>query len=227
MKQPLLYKALLASFFGGLFFVGFGTLAAHGASPLVFISWKAQSYVPANFQGKVLPTASSSFAASVEVIDNGKLADLSKQTIYWYADDEFLGGSAGAQAITFSGPATSPNLLNLRVQVPGYPGGTLIKTVEIPIMDPEVVIVSPYPAHVFSSSPATVAVRPYFFHANDLSGLTINWLLNGAPPENPVNPQILTITADVQPETTIPVSVSVVNANDFLDSASADTFLIF
>jgi len=227
MKHSLLFKALLGAFFGGLLFVGFGAFAVHAASPAVFISWKAQSYVPASFQGKVLPTASSSFSASVEVIDGGKLADISKQTIYWYADDEFLGGGAGTQAITFSGPSRSPNLINLRVQIPGYAGGMLIKAVEIPIMNPEVVIESPYPAHAFSSSPVAVAVLPYFFHVHDLSKLTINWIMNGAPPENPLNPQILTINTNVQPETTIPISVSVVNADDFLDSASADTFLIF
>ena len=107
---------------------------AQQARPQFLLTWQTQSYTPAQFQGKALPTANSQITASAELINGGKILDISKNTIYWYLNDNLLSSGAGAQTVVFNAPPTSDSdHLELRVQLPDYEGSTLLKTVNIPL----------------------------------------------------------------------------------------------
>ena len=209
------------------------------AVPKLFITWKAATYAPRDFSGKILPAANSQITASVELIDNGKPADLSnpnpklKQTIYWYLNDNFLQGGAGLQRVTFRAPDAAGGTLDLRAEVPNYKRGIIpeppLKTITIPIAAPEVVIEAPFPGGLFSSPTAMLAGLPYFFNVKDASQLNFFWTVNGQAPTGAENPQTLTIKvgSGAPAGSTVSVSLTVRSGNNILGAATANTTLTY
>jgi len=143
LLRPILKKAAIVgtlitlSVFG--IFLSLTTIHAQtSASPTFLITWKTTgSYVPAFYQGKALPTYGSNITASLELISpQGKVLDLSGQTIYWYANDNLVGGGVGVKQVTFPPLGSAPNSLNLRVTLPNYDGAYLVHAVNIPMVLP-------------------------------------------------------------------------------------------
>jgi len=199
--------------------VSLGASHAFAATPQVLITWKTSgSYVPPGYLGKALPTYNSEITASLEIISNGKLVDLSGQTIYWYLNntDTLIGGGVGAQSITFPPLGTPPNVTTLEVELPYYPGGFLIHTVSIPMVQPQTVINAPYPNGRFSSNPVTVSALPYFFNIASPSDLSYAWSVNGQAGSNTENPNIaqITLPQGTAAGTSFGISLTVDNHND-------------
>lgn len=204
-------------------------VGAQIAGPQVFITWKAKSYAPADFAGKILPGSTSPILADVEIIDKGKPADLSKMTIYWYLGDQLINRGVGLQSVTFRAPQTSSaGLLSLRVQIPEYPGG-VVKSVNIPVVRPSVVLESLYPGDTFNSQSVRVSVLPFFFSVPDVSSLSFNWTVNGAPVQTAENPQDLQININqgAAPGSVLDIKVSVSNPAGYFEGASAEKSLTF
>ena len=181
------------------------------------MTWRAlNSYAPAGYAGKVLPNQESQIMASLEVIANGKPVNLSGQTIYWYQDDNLLGGGIGVQRFAFRPYGEAPNTITLKVELPDYPGGILIHEINIPIVQPQAVIDAPYPQGIFAASPATVQAIPYFFAASSTSPLSFAWSVNGQTVTSAENPQTLQISL---PQSTpagfaVGIALTIQNAND-------------
>lgn len=221
MMKKILYVAfpILLSGFLALFIVsGIESSFAQTTisnSPKLFLTWSSNTYVPPGFAGKIMPTANSQITASVELIDNGKIVNLSKQNVYWYANNNFLSGGIGMQTITFRAPDAAGGTIDLRVEVPNYSKGSQLKTIVIPIVRPEVVIETSFPSGRFSSSPLQLAGQPYFFNTASPARLNFIWSVNGQTPSGAENPQSLNIKfgATMIPGSTIPVSLSVQNTN--------------
>jgi len=194
-----------------------GAPSAFAATPQFLITWKTTgSYIPPGYQGKALPTYGSNITASFELISNGKLADLSGQTIYWYLNSTLLGGGVGAQSITFPPLGAAPNIMTLEVDIPSYNGNYLINTVSVPMVQPQTVIDAPFPNGQFSSNPVTVTAIPYFFNIASPNNLSYAWSVNGQSGSNTENPTTVQITL---PEgtaagTSFGVSLAVENPND-------------
>ena len=192
----------------------------------VFISWSALgSYAPANYAGKLLPNQLSQIAASVEVITNGKLANLSNQTIYWYQNDNLMGGGVGAQHFVFRPYGGAPNTIALKVEIPNYPGGLVIHELDIPITQPRAVIAAPYPKGVVTASPANLTAIPYFFSASSTAPLSFSWIVNGQAVSDSENPSSLQISIpgstpngyDLSVALTIKNSTNPLSANSSMD----------
>jgi hypothetical protein len=200
-----------------LFFVS--TIAPHAlaASPQFLITWKTTgSYIPPNYQGKALPTYGSEITASLVLVSNGKVVDLSGQTIYWYLNSTLLGGGVGAQSITFPPLGEPPNTMTLEIDIPDYSSGYLIHTINIPMVQSETVIDAPYPAGQFSSNPVTVTAIPYFFNIASPSNLSYAWSVNGQSGSNTENPNMaqITLPQGTAAGTSFDVSLTVENPND-------------
>src|SRR3989338_5029269 len=88
--------------------------------PKLFLTWSSDTYVPPGFTGKVMPTANSKITASVELIDGGKIADISRQNVYWYLNNNFLNGGIGLQRISFNAPDAAGGAISLMAEVPNY-----------------------------------------------------------------------------------------------------------
>jgi len=186
-------KILTTVFILFLFFVA-GSLrsSAQQQAPELFITWKTETYAPPNFTGKVLPTAGSPITASFEVIDQGVPANLSRQTVYWYINSNFFKGGEGVQSVRFGAPAGGGEI-DLRVQLPNYKNNLLVKTVTIPVVEPEAVIESPFPGGKISSPSIRLKGVPYFFNTKTPADLAFSWQVNGQVPKGTENPDSLNV----------------------------------
>lgn len=210
----------------GIFLAG---ARAQTANPQFMITWKSNTYVPVDFEGKILPTANSTITVSFELIDGGAPAELSNQTVYWYINNNFLQGGKGLQHIEFRAPDTAGGVIDLRVEVPNYKQGPQLKTVEIPTVAPKAVIEAPFPNNEFSASPVQVAGLPYFFNVRDISPLNFGWSINGVAPSGTENPDTLTIrlNQDAPAGSSLGVAFTVRNKNNALEEASGNVNLIY
>src|SRR3989344_7523557 len=176
MKKILYTFFLILSFgFSAHFMVSSVELsfaqAVAPSTPKILLTWRTDTYVPPGFIGKIMPTANSPIAASAELIDGGKIVDLSKQNVYWYANNNFLAGGIGLQSVTFRAPDAAGGTIDLRAEVPNYSKGSQLKTISVPIVRPGVVIEPIFPSGRFSSSPLQLIGQPYFFNTTSPSRL--------------------------------------------------------
>lgn len=218
--------------------IAIGCLAALSATPLgtqgaaqphLFVTWNASAYAPADFRGKILPTSNSLITVSFMLVDQGGAADLSRQMIYWYVNDGLIENRVGVQRIAFRAPAIVGGTVAVRVELPNYRGGAILKTIEIPVVQPEAVIEAPFPGGVFVNSPIRVIGRPYFFNAENLSALSFSWKVNGRSPEGSEDPAVLDIALDpgVPSNTVVTVNLSVQNPADIFEGAAKTVRLVF
>ncbi len=196
--------------------------ASPGNQPQFFITWQSRTYVPPAFSGKILPTANSLIAASFELIDAGKPADLSKKAVYWYVNNNFLQGGDGLQHVQFRAPDAVGATIDLRIEVPNYKGASPLKTIEIPVVAPEAVIEAPFPNHEFSISPVQFVGRPYFFNVRGASGLNLGWTVNGQTPAAAENPERLNVgfTANGVSGPLLTIGLNIQNSANVLESAA-------
>jgi hypothetical protein len=211
----IIKKGVLFGFFifSAVLFFSLKSASAQTASPPQFlVTWKASnSYIPAFYQGKALPAPGSKITASLELISNGKILDISSQNIYWYVDEVLVGGGAGVQQVTFPPFGAPPSSLILEVDLPQYADGSLSHTINIPFVEPLAVIAAPYPNQEFSSNPLAVEGIPFFFNATSSDNLLFNWTVNGQTGSSAENPQVadITLPQGTQSGTNINISLSI------------------
>ena len=195
--------------------------------PQIIVTWDAESgSEPSSFVGKTMPTANSLINVSFEVIDGGKPADLSKQTIYWYLNNRLIENRVGTQLITITAPSRAPSILELKIELPAYRGGLLLKTIRIPIAAPQIVIEAPYPGGEVAGRTIAVKAVPYFFKAG-VSELNFRWAVNGSAPENVENPAELKVnlSPDAPIGSSVGISLTVSNPKNPDESASQNITL--
>ncbi|RJP44901.1 hypothetical protein C4587_01265 [Candidatus Parcubacteria bacterium] len=193
---------------------------AQATKPALIITWRTSTFAPADYPGKRLPIAGSPVEAAVQVIDGGKLADLSRQTIYWYLDGKFVSGGEGEQTIQVQAPAFSDSF-DLRAQLPSYKGEILVKTISIPIASPEAAIVAPVLGKRIQSSSVRLLARPYFFSVSDPSKLIFSWRINDRPPSSSGEPDVLDMTLEPGglSEVAVSVALSIQNSENRIEEA--------
>jgi hypothetical protein len=225
--------SLLAILLAGGAWFGIGSMnSAHAQTaatgPQFILTWQAlNSEVPSSYIGKALPSYGSKITADVSILENGKLENLSGQTIYWYLNDTLIGGGAGVTGITFTPFGTPPSSLTLKVELPSDPEGYLVHSIQIPLVPPQAVILAPYPGGDFSSNPVEVTAIPYFFNASS-SGLTYAWAVNGQTGGSAENPEsaAVTLPGNTPSGTGITVALAITNPANHV-SANAQSTLTY
>ena len=168
------------------------TTRAQTSQPQVLVTWQApESYIPPGYHDKALPGWASPITASVTLISGGKPVDLRNHTIYWYTDDTLISGGQGIQAVSFVPAGGAPNLVALKVQIPNYPGGFIIHTIQIPVVQVKAVIEANHPSAQLQNSSLAIQGTPYFFAVTDPSSLSYSWSVNGTSPATAISPQTL------------------------------------
>jgi len=202
-------------------------LAGAQTSPQFLVSWQAQSYIPNWYQGKILPTNGTPTEISFELIDKGKLADLSKTKVRWYINDELVKNEEnglGIKSLKIITPNYSGQETEIRISVVDYLGGeTLDKIIKIPVVGPEVLIDSPYPDKKISAGSSIFQAIPFFFNIKNLNSLSIEWSANEQKPAGlSANPWLLNLNigAETPTGTEIKLSVLVKNILKELEFAS-------
>lgn len=223
------WKIALITILSVFSFVIFLSVSAQTNQPKIFLTWQAQSYAPPYFQGKLLPAAFSPIMVSFEVIDGGKIADLSRETVYWYVNDKFFQGGTGLKRMTLRAPDIAGNPIEVRVELPAYPPDGLLKTIDIPTTKPEAVIEAPFPADQFFSSQIRVIGHPYFFNARDAGTLNFSWRVNNEAVETAENPEVLDITLNQDAPTgaNLTVTLTIENPASLFEKAVRSLNLVF
>ena len=178
------FKVLIAVL---IFLMVSGVLIANSqTAPEFLITWKASPYVPSDYQGKILPTRESVINISFDVIDSGKIADLSRNEIRWKSGGKIINSGIGSKNSSFVISKIAVDELRINITILNSKGRDLNKSISIPIADPEVVIQQ--------IGPASFEAKPYFFNINNVSLLNFDWTANGEKPAgSPKNPNIVTI----------------------------------
>ena len=93
-----------------------------------------------------MPSAGSNIEISFNLIDGGKIVDLSKTKVRWYINDELTvneESGLGIKTLKFKAPQEVVGEIEIKIVVIGYKETEIEKFITIPIEKVEVVIDSP------------------------------------------------------------------------------------
>ena len=186
MNKILIVIFLLSSFL-------FPLSSFSQAAPEFLVTWKASSYAPSDYLGRILPSRGAPVEVNFELVDKNKIADLSKNEIRWYLDNKLQKTGKGIKKFNFAVANFADQTHQIRMTVIKYKTlGDLEKSITIPIVSPQVVIDAPYANNRIRSGLNSFRALPYFFNIADLSQLIVEWSANGQKTSGAVaNPEIL------------------------------------
>ena len=136
-------------------------------TPILIITWKANNYTPAFYLGKSLPTAKTKIDVALQLLDNKKLIDLSKNDIRWYVNNKLEDSGLGLFNFSFTAPYLGEQSVLLRVVVLNYKGEEWNQFLTIPIVRPEAII--------DTADSAQLKPLPYFFNIPSDNKLKVDW----------------------------------------------------
>ncbi|MDD5430991.1 MAG: hypothetical protein PHP03_02090 [Candidatus Pacebacteria bacterium] len=215
--------AALIALSAGLIIINF---ASAQTQPEFIISWRTNAYVPSTYAGKIIPSAGSMVDISFDVLENGKLIDVSGKKIKWSSSGKTLQTGTGLKNIIFTISSTETSEKSISISIADYKGATLDKTISIPIASPKIIIDAPIPGKEISiGQDYTFRALPYFFNVPSLSNLSFEWQMGGQNLEqtNPLRPDILSANLNSQFKityNTISLSVIVKNISNQLETAA-------
>lgn len=206
--------------------IGFSAFAQ--AAPEFLISWRAINYVPADYQGKILPSKGSAISAGFDLIDQNKIVNLSKYNISWYLNGNFLQSGIGLKKINFTMASALDQ--TMRITVFNYKNNDLDQIFLIPGAKPEIIISTKTPndrtaRNQMRISPQnyTFEARPFFFNVSNLNDLRFQWKVNDKIVEGtPANPEFLglNLTSEGTPrETELKLTLNASNIANPLELA--------
>ena len=215
------FKVLIA--IAALAILGNALLINAQTAPEFLITWKANSYVPSEYQGKALPIADSIININLDLVVGGKIVDLSKNQVQWTLNGKLADSRLGLKNLNVRLNKLSNTNLNLIIKI-NYKGSELNKFVVIPVAEPEVVI------KIINKS--TLKANPYFFNVQNLNQLSFNWSVNNQKPGGtPDLPNILEIEGvNLIPTESIiknrvDIETTIINLENQLEKAVGSLFL--
>ncbi len=162
--------------FGALLFLPFVVLG-QTANPLI-VTWQANSYFPADYTGKVAATPNSPIIVSVELIQKGKLADITGADIKWYVGNLIIANGVGQKTASFAATQSGNGYQNIRVSV-SVGNASFDNSVRIPIVKPSVVITSFLKNQSVKPGDEVVfQALPFFFNVDSIQKLAFFWQIN-------------------------------------------------
>jgi len=206
------------------------TFAQTNSEELI-ISWKVNNFTPYEFVGKKLASPGSNISVSFDFIKNNKIVDLSKSKIYWYVNDELVSNSSGVKQINFIAPNQIGVPVDVRIELPDY---AVLKTIEIPIVKPKIVIDAPFPKKEVYQNNFEVNLLPYFFNLpksleeDPTVFLNVNWQINRNPAK-PANedPFKLKIFVNSNEKTNINIKAFINNISKELEFTDKEVNITF
>ena len=201
--------------------------AQTGSNAIILPTWRAESYAPQDFFGKILPAKGSRVTMSFDVVENGKVLEISGKTVYWHFNNKLITTGRGIQSVTMRAPTGN---MSIRIEVADISSGSVFSSFVVPVVSPEAVIERRSPYQAFSSRSFEVRALPYFFNVNDSSLLVFDWKINGVAPTSAQNPTSLTVgvgDGEVKQGSSVAVRLIVRNPVDIYESASRTNTFVF
>lgn len=175
--------------------------------PAFLVSWKAQSYVPSWYAGKVLPARGSPVRARFDVITkNGVKLDLSESRIRWYINNKLVVNEnmgLGIKSINFdirdfAGRTTEVRVDVLDLEKYGLDQfSPLTHIFYIPVARPYVGIESSLTDTLVSpGEQVSFKAHPFFYDASLLNEIQVEWSGEGGAIRVEENPWEMTLSID-------------------------------
>ena len=208
VKVTAILIALIA-----IYYLPFTNLSKAQILPEFMITWKANNYAPTDYLGKIIPIKSTAVDVSMELIDKGKLANLSPYEVRWFVDDGLQTAGFGMKNFTFDiASFTGKSAALLRAEVINYRGTNLEKTIAIPIGEPELVIAHPN-KNIFKAF-------PYFFNTSKIGDLSFTWSINNISSSGPSeDPDVLLLDlAKISAGTSLNLNVIAENPKNLIET---------
>ncbi len=174
-------KFLLCTFLISALYILSSVLSSVSAQTSIqfLTSWQAQNYAPSWYRGKIFATRGVPVEINFELIDKGKIVDLSKTIVRWYVNDKLVANEdngLGLKILKIIVPDYAGRETNIRIAIIDYLGGdTLYKNIAIPIVAPEAVIDAPYADRKIGFGQSVFTATPFFFNVKSLDNLSIDW----------------------------------------------------
>ncbi len=149
-------------------------------TPEFFVTWRSGAYVESGYQGKILPVAGAPITLAMNLIDGGKLANLSKTMIRWIKNDKIVQSGIGLQTVTIpTSSLTDRDEIRIKIVVSQYKGADLPHSFVLPVAAPEVVIRATYPGWLVPAGNASFRALFYHWSIAAPEQLLIRWSLQG------------------------------------------------
>ena len=172
-KNKILFLFLLST----CYFLLATALAAAQTASRALITWQAQSFAPAEYSGKILPSPGANIKLGLEALKENKLQDLSKINIRWYLDGKLLKQGIGLKETNFfaNKGASYSHFVRAVIQDKEEISGTA----DIVVVSPKVVIKTPFPASASVPLGKNIfQAVPYFFNVVNPGELIFKWSVN-------------------------------------------------
>ena len=176
LKIPVLLFAICYLLFAIFYFAGAQT------APQFLVSWQADSYVPSWYQGKIFPTNGSKIGVNFELLENGKIVNLSKIKVRWYINDKLIRNESnglGIKSLSFTTSDYPGYETEVRITLPDYKGNVLDEIIRIPVVSAEATIDSPYSDNQVYIGGSSFLAHPFFFNIKKLNELSFEWFVDG------------------------------------------------
>ncbi|MDP2696224.1 MAG: hypothetical protein Q8O87_03185 [bacterium] len=192
---------------------GYAITVNSQTAPQFITSWKANSYVPAEYIGKALPTRDTGVDVAFDLIHNNRAVNLTQTEVRWYLNNKFQTSGLGLTNFDFDVSNITHSSQTIRIVVMDYNGADLTKSVIIPVADPQVTMVK--------IANNEYKALPYFFNIASLGDLDFQWSANGIVATSDERPD--TLTVNIQGGSlgaTINISLSVKSLIDSIERAA-------
>ena len=163
-------------------FLGYSARAQ--STPQFLVSWQAESLVPFWYKGKTMPAGGNATEVRFELIDGGRIADISNLAVRWYINDKLVineNKGLGIKSLIFNNPDFGGQETEVRILIVGYKGiSQTDKLITIPITGQEVVINNQRLGRNLKTGENKFEAIPFFFSAKNENNLSAKWLANGS-----------------------------------------------
>lgn len=142
------------------------------------ITWKADSLVPAWYEGVSLPSQGSLITAAVQALADGQLVSLADKTVAWRINDIPAKTSVGGSKISFRVGQSAGFFDVITATILENGQQVARSSVTIPIESPKIVVSVPYPNKILPRANALAEALFYFFNVRSLQDFDISWNIN-------------------------------------------------
>lgn len=170
-------KILTLSVFSLVFFALLSVNIASGAGEDILLSWKTDSFVPAQYLGKRLPTGGSKVAVLAQVIKDGRVSSASQYEATWFLNKKIVAQGKNITKLEFVADEAVSQYEVILV-LANSSQGTIEQTIVVPVVKSKLIIDSPYYENFVGAKDIRLNSLPYFFNVASEDEISVSWTIN-------------------------------------------------
>ncbi|HAL24979.1 TPA: hypothetical protein DIS57_01955 [Candidatus Wolfebacteria bacterium] len=205
---------------------------AHAHAETEFMTnWQTRTYVPAWYEGRAFPTHESAITITFELIEDGKIADLSQTGVRWYVDGKLVKNELnglGIKRVIIVNKKYGGGVSSIKITIPSYNGKLYEKTFDIPIRKPEVVIDVPYFKKGIERGENAMYAWPFFFNTTDVRTLNLQWTIDGKALDTKKADEaalLFTVGSDIPPGSRSTIEAIIINQRKAIENVRNKVFV--